>query len=238
VIIEESLLTLFKESALFKNIDSALIKHIVEEAEFVSYPKRKVFSDLELKDSIFILLNGAVKSYQVNLTSGKEYTIFLFHKGDVFDIITFVDQEEHGVIFETLEECRLVKISHASLDRWIAKEPKLNQNIISLLSSMFLRLEKNTTDLALYDTFTRLSKLILRNVSIKPKLSSLLDSKVRLKHIEKLSHEDLANMIGTAREVVSRHIKTLKEKNILETIEKRHHIVNLQSLMDHCDVNV
>jgi CRP-like cAMP-binding protein len=176
-----------------------------------------------------------VKSYQVNPLMGKEYTIFLFHKSDVFDIITFVDQEEHGVLFETLEESHLVQISHETLDYWTEKELHLNQNIISLLSGMFLELEQNTTDLALYDTFTRLSKLILKNISIKPILPDTLTSKVRLKHLEKFSHEDLANLIGTAREVVSRHLKTLKEKNILETIEKKHHIINLQSLIDHCD---
>jgi len=235
VIIKKNILVRLKESPLFKSIDEVVIQNIVDESEIISLKKKRLFHDDELKDSIFILLNGMVKSYQVNPLSGKEYTIFLFHKSDVFDIITFVDQEEHGVLFETVEESRLLQISHKSLDYWIEHEPKLNQNIISLLSSMFLELEQNTTDLALYDTFTRLSKLILKNISIKPILSNTLTSKVRLKHLEKFSHEELANLIGTAREVVSRHIKTLKEKNILETIEKKHHIINLQSLMEQCD---
>jgi len=238
VIIEKNVLKLLRRSALFRDLDEQLICDVLESAEVISFEKKKVFRDDELKESIFIVLRGGVKSYQVNPRSGKAYTIFLFHPSDVFDIITFVDQEEHGVIFETLKESQCLRISHTALDRWVQQEPRLNQNIISLLSRMFLQLEKNTTDLALYDTFTRLSKLILRHVSIKPRIPSLLGSKIRLKHIENLSHEDLANLIGTAREVVSRHIKTLKEKNILETIEKKHHIVNLQSLIDHCDANV
>jgi CRP-like cAMP-binding protein len=224
-----------KDSALFKNIDEQIVQNILDESEIITFEKKRLFTEDELKDSIFILLEGMVKSYQVNPLTAKEYTIFLFHKSDVFDIITFVDQEEHGVLFETLEESTFVKISHEALDRWTEKELRLNQNIISLLSGMFIELEQNTTDLALYDTFTRLSKLILKNISIKPILPNELTSKVRLKHLEKFSHEDLANLIGTAREVVSRHLKTLKEKNIIETIEKKHHIVNLQSLIDHCD---
>ncbi len=236
--IKKNLLKTLRASALFKNINDSLIQDILNKSKIVEFEKKKVFSENELKNSIFIVLNGMVKSYQVNPYNGKAYTIFLFNKSEVFDIITFVDKEKHGVIFETLEKTLLLKISHNTLNSCITKESKLNQNIISLLSSMFLKLEQNTTELALYDTFTRLSKLILRNISIKPILSRKLTPKVKLNALDKLSHEDLANLIGTAREVVSRHIKTLKEKNILETVEKKHHIINIQSLIKQCDLDV
>jgi CRP-like cAMP-binding protein len=119
------------------------------------------------------------------------------------------------------------------LELWIKDEPQFNKNILFLLSHMLLCVEQNASDLALYDTFTRLSKLIVRHICSKP-LPSSLSTKVRLKYIHTLSHEEMAHLIGTAREVVSRHIKVLKEKKILETSKKRHHIINLEALLEHC----
>jgi CRP-like cAMP-binding protein len=236
VLDKKNLLQILKESALFKNVNEFLIKEILNTSEISKFKKKKLFSSNELREFVFIIIKGRVKNYQVNPHNGKEYTIFLFSKGEVFDIISFVKKERHNVLFETLEESYFLKISHTNLDLWRKKEFQLNQNIIELLSLMFLELEQNTTDLALYDTFTRLSKLMLKNISLLDK--NISSKELTLNHLEKLSHEDLANLIGTAREVVSRHLKTLKDKNILETVEKKHHIINLQSLIDCCKLDM
>jgi CRP-like cAMP-binding protein len=227
------LLFSLSQSMFFRDINSEKREYFLNSSEQIFFDKGKMFSDTELRSHIFIPVTGRVKSYQVNPHTGKEYTIFLFHSGDVFDIVTFIDQHEHEVLFEVTKGGLFLKISHELLDIWIKDEPQINANILFLLSHMLSSVEQNASDLALYDTFTRLSKLIVRHVCSKP-LATNIKTKVRLKHIDTLSHEEMAQLIGTAREVVSRHIKLLKEKKILETSKKKHHIVNLEALLEHC----
>ncbi len=225
-------LEVLKNSALFKEISEDELEKFLNDCKFENFGKKKVFLEKDLKRSLYILIEGSVKSYQINPLTSKEYIIFLFRKGDVFDIITFVDEREHEVIFETLEDGEFVKVSHEVMDRWIEKNDQLNKNLIYLLSNMLQNLEQDATDLALYDTLTRLARLILRNISSKAIFEG---SKVKLNLINKLSHENIANMIGSVREVVSRHMKTLKEKNVIETSKSKQHIIDLKSLIDFCD---
>ncbi len=233
---EKKYIDILSQSNLFKDIKMEKIENFINFSERVFFNKGKLFSEKELKEFIFIPVSGRIKSYQINPKTGKEYTIFLFHKGDVFDIVSFIDHQEHEVLFEIIKEGELIKISHKMLNQWIEHEPLLNKNILFLLSNMLLRVEQNASDLALYDTFTRLSKLIVRHICSEPFYTSTIKTKLKLKYIDTLSHEEMANLIGTAREVVSRHIKILKEKKILETNKKRHHIINLEALLEHCQL--
>jgi len=230
---QRELVVSLSQSIFFKDIMNEKIEYFLNMSEEVFLDRGKLFSDQELRSYIFIPITGRVKSYQVNPHTGKEYTIYLFHSGDVFDIVTFIDQHEHEVLFEVAKGGLFIKISYELLDIWIKDEPQLNKNILFVLSHMLLSVEQNASDLALYDTFTRLSKLIVRHVCSKP-LSSTIKTKVRLKHIDSLSHEEMAQLIGTAREVVSRHIKILKERKILEINKRKHHIVNLEALLEYC----
>jgi len=229
---KESIVSL-SQSLFFKEISDIKINILLKKTQKVFFNKGRLFSEQELKSFIFIPLTGRVKSYQINPKTGKAYTILLFKQGDIFDIVSFIDHQEHNVLFEVISKGEFIKISYEILESWIKQEPQLNKNILFLLSHMLLSVEQNATDLALYDTFTRLSKLILRHIYSEP-ISSNIKTKVKLKHIDTLSHEEMAHLIGTAREVVSRHIKVLKKKKILKTHRKRHHIINLEALLEQC----
>ncbi len=234
--IEDKAFNVLRRCALFKDMEDDKIRGFLADCEFENFEKKRVFTEKELESFIFIPIEGCVKSYQINHITAKEYIIFLFKQSDVFDIITFIDQREHEVIFETLKESSFVKISHQVMDTWIERDPHLSRNLIYLLSDMLQRLEQNASDLALYDTLTRLARLILRHVS--PKLSSpKVQRKIKLNHVHSLSHEHIAQMIGTVREVVSRHIKTLKKENVLKTDKGKQHIIDLENLIKHCHLD-
>ena len=119
------------------------------------------------------------------------------------------------------------------MKNWIENNKQINKNVLFILSHMLQNLEQNASDLALYDTITRLSRLILRNL---PHKAHIVDEdaphKVKLKFLNNLSHDTIANMTGTVREVVSRHIKTLKHEEVIEISKKRHYLVNLHNLLE------
>jgi len=50
--------------------------------------------------------------------------------------------------------------------------------------------------------------------------------------IENLSHAEIAKLIGTVRHVVDRHIKQLKQEEILETGRRKLALKNMEKLQE------
>jgi len=83
--------------------------------------------------------------------------------------------------------------------------PSFNRAFLPYLGKQIRSLEELAADLTLHDTITRLSRLILRHTDYGNPLQ-------KLKLINDLSHEELAHMIGSVRNVISRHMLKLKNE--------------------------
>ncbi len=227
---DNELTEVLTKAPLFVGMEADKIEEFVKSCKIVEREKGYIFSQDELNRSLFIPIKGTVKSYQINPISSKAYIIFLFSAGQIFDIITFIDERQHEILFETIEDTKLLEVPHDVMNRWIAENSKINKNIIYLLSEMLQNLEQNASDLALYDTVTRLARLIFRNLPAKQPQQLLDSSKIKLKLLS-LSNESIAQMIGSVREVVSRNIKTLKSEQVIEADDKKCRLINLKSLL-------
>jgi CRP-like cAMP-binding protein len=115
---------------------------------------------------------------------------------------------------------------------WLDENPKFNKNFLPYLGKRMRYLEENASDLALYDTTTRLSKLILRNID-ESKPSQTDEHTVPL--INDLSNDTMAKMIGSVRAVVNRSIQKLKSDKIIEVSRKEKRVKNLKKLINRCE---
>ena len=106
---------------------------------------------------------------------------------------------------------------------WLYTHPGFNKALLPYLGKQLRYFEESASDLVLYDTWTRLVKLILRNT----------DSQTgKLYLINDLSHEQIAKMIGSVRNVVNRHIQDLKNSQLLSVKRKSLEINNIQKLLE------
>ena len=86
--------------------------------------------------------------------------------------------------------------------------------------------ETLASDLSLYDTTTRLVKLIAKNIEKQ-------GDKQTLKLINNLSHEELASLIGTVRKVLNRNLQSLKKQGLIDVKRKEIFIKDSQNLLEH-----
>jgi len=177
-------------------------------------------------------ISGRVKVSQINPNTAKEYIIFLLAPGDIFDVISLMEKQEHGVIFEAIEDVKTLRVDADDAREWLNEHPEFNKNFLPYLGKRMRALTENASDLALYDTTTRLSKLILRNIDTD-KLSGSKEHTVKL--INDLSHETIAKMIGSVRAVVNRSIQKLKNDKVIETTRKEKRVKNLKELVKRCE---
>ena len=84
-------------------------------------------------------------------------------------------------------------------------------------------LEETITDISLYSTSERLIKLIVQDFTP--------NNIFRFNILEGLSHTETANLLGTVRHVVERHLRNLKKENMINVVDRRIQILNAEKLL-------
>ena len=182
------------------------------------------FSNGELLKYFYIVLKGRLKTYQINLTTNKEQTIFILREGDMFDTMILLDSKPHDVLYEALEDSELIQMPIQNVRELLATSKEFNKKIFPYIAKQMRDLEELATDLSLYSTYERLVKLLIQN------LDPTNLSKYKL--INNLSHTELAKLLGTVRHVVERHLKQLKLSKAIDTKNKNIKILDTKKLLE------
>jgi CRP/FNR family transcriptional regulator len=211
-------------SPLFKNLREETIHHMMLSFQRKTWPKNSAIGDrMRTSQRFWVLLSGRLKVYRANPETGREQTIFLLGPGDVFDVICLLDGEPHDVDATTIDDLEVLSAPLDEVRGWIERYPEFNHAFLRYLGEQIRQLEDLATDLSLYDTWTRLAKLLVTHLDP--------DHPQKLRLISDLSHEELASMTGSVRAVVNRHIQSLKEEGILKTGRKLLEITDLDKLL-------
>ncbi len=212
----------------FGKIGDVLREEIERVGKIVEFKKRDMFVDYDdTLEYFYIILRGKVKVYYMNINSGKEQTIYLMGRGDMFDTVTLLDSRPHEIMSEVLESGEALRLPLRKVKEWIFKYPPFGEIIMKYVASQLREVEQLASDLTLLDTRERLIKLIVENLE-KSKKSGV-------NMLQNLSRAEIANLIGTVRHVVDRHINQLKKEGILDTTRKRFALKNMQKLQEKLD---
>jgi CRP-like cAMP-binding protein len=209
----------------FGNIGDQLRAEMDEYAQIITFTKKEMLFDADDAMAYFyIILGGKVKISQINFNNGKEQTIYLMSRGDMYDTVTLLDGKIHEVLVEILEEGSAMKIPIGKAREWMYDYPIFGEIVLKYVATQLRKVEELATDLTLFDTQERLIKLIVQSMeSMDQKGKNILDG---------LSHTEIANLIGTVRHVVDRHIKKLKSDGVLEDKRRKISLKSREKLLD------
>jgi CRP-like cAMP-binding protein len=209
----------------FGPLGEAFQRKFEEHGQIVTFDRKaQPFDYDDALHYFYIFLSGKVKIFQMSLTNSKEQTIYLMSRGDMFDTVSLLDGQVHEVMVEILEEGRALRIPIGKAREWMYDYPAFGEIVLKYVARQLRQVEELATDLTLFDTQERLLKLIVQNMERKDAQGhGILDG---------LSHTELANLIGTVRHVVDRHMKTLKEEGILEDVRKKISLKDHEKLLE------
>jgi CRP-like cAMP-binding protein len=209
----------------FGPLGEQLQRAFEEHGKIITFDRRDhAFDYDDALHYFYIFLSGKVKIFQMSLSSAKEQTIYLMSRGDMFDTVSLLDGNAHEVMVEILEEGSALRIPISKAREWMYDYPVFGEIILKYVARQLRQVEELATDLTLFDTQERLLKLIVQNMERKDdKGHGILDG---------LSHTELANLIGTVRHVVDRHMKKLKEEGILEDVRKKISLKDYKKLLE------
>ena len=170
----------------------------------------------------YIIVAGRIKMYNVDELSEKEHTLFLLKKADVFDLFCLMDGTQHRVYYECLDNVKVLAIPMDKLRIWLERNPVHYQHFLSYAGKMMRMLESNVSQLIFTDISTRLLRLLVNNVNHNSK---------QLEHINDLPNKEIANLIGSTRAVVNRHLQKLKKNGSIKIARKQVEIKDISLLL-------
>ena len=209
----------------FDTLDDGVRQEINHFTKRVIFKKGEtLFTGGELSRYFYVIQEGKIKTYQLNLHNAKEQTIFILRAGDMFDTVTLLDGEAHDVMYEAMEETAAFEMPIENVRYMIEHNPEFNKKFFPYLAKQMRHMEELVSDISLYSTEERLIKLLLQNLDP--------NNHLKYKLLQGLSHTEIAKLIGTVRHVIERHLKKLKTDGLLESKNKTLQITDANKLLE------
>ena len=189
-----------KTLPLFDQLGEEEICSLSSRVSLKTYPKNTILvSEGDETDSLFIIDTGKVKIY-LSDEEGKEVIINILEDGDYFGEVALLDSKPRSASVMTLEEGRLWLISKKDFETWLLQYPQIALLLLRDISKRLRLLTDNVKSLALMDVYGRVARTLLH-------LAKQKNDKLVID--QKLTQQDIANMVGASREMVSRIMKDL-----------------------------
>lgn len=167
-----------------------------------------VFKDDMPFSGLHILKSGNIKLCKT--CGGKEQIFELLGPGDVIDLIPLFDGGMHAVTAKTMTVCSVYHFSPADAQRLIATYPPILNALLNLASLRLRKLAELANDLAFKNVSARICNVLLTQ-------ADSVDSSNKQLCLERpLTRQELASMVGTAREVAWRALKKLERDGLIE----------------------
>ena len=201
-------------SPLFAGLSNETLDLMLAHFRFETWRKKTQSSKQQIASRFYVIIGGRIEIIKVNPDTGKIIALSILGEGDAFDVITLLDDKEHDPIAVALDDIQLLSAPIDIVRKWLDDYRDFNHNFMPYLAQRMRTRESLISDLALYDTPTRLARLLLRYIESNHNDSHHEHHAIPLFH--DLTNEILAQMIGSARQVVNKHLQALKQEGILK----------------------
>lgn len=203
----------FKSADIYKKLNSderAIIQSYQEVIKFTTGDK--LFYEDGVPTGIFEILSGKVKKYK-SVLSDQQQIFYICIKGDLFGYHALLSNERYQDSCEAIEDVEVNFISSDNFIEIIKTVPSFQDALLFNMAHEFGVLANIIGVLSQKSQNVRLALFLL----VLQKRFSKIDT---LYQGVNLTREDLANMVGTSRESLSRSINFLKKEKLI-TVDKR-----------------
>lgn len=204
-------LTLLSHISLFEELPMQELKVIDAMSQMRPVKKGKIIVSPDAPiPALFLLKEGQVRLYRMN-QHGKQFTVDILTSGNIFGETATLSLTDDDLYAEAMTDTYLCTIGVDEFEQFIEKNPKIALKLINILSERLKDLYALSEKIALTDVKYRILYLLL-------KLSE--KNGVRKKDWQtiniKLTHADIAAMVGTTRETTSVIMSNLKKEGYIK----------------------
>ena len=182
-----------------------------------SYSRKSiVFHEGDHGDTLYIIKGGRVKIAKVAI-DGREKTLTILQPGDFFGEMAIFDNMPRSATAEAIDsDVRLFGLNKKDFERRIMKD----------LTRRIRQINQQVEDLAFKDVHGRVSSTLFQLLETEEEISGQTLTRLRM------THQDLANMVGSSRETVTRALNRLQNEGIIAISHQQIQILDRDYLSD------
>lgn len=175
-----------------------------------TYPRgATLFNEGEIANGVYMLCRGRVKLSAYS-SDGKALILRIANAGEILGLSATIGNTPHKATAEVLENCQINFVRKPDFLRFIREHADAGFNALRQLSNNY------------HAAYTQVCSLGLSN-SVGDKLAKLFLNWCEPMHVSEgrvhlkvsFSHEEIAEMIGTSRETVTRLLKDFRQRDLI-----------------------
>jgi CRP-like cAMP-binding protein len=181
-----------------------------------SFPKGSVivFED-DPGDALYLVARGQVKVVLIG-EDGREVILSVLGEGNFFGEMSLIDEKPRSATVIAMVDSIVLVLRREDFQARLRTSPEIAIALLRELSRRLRRADEKIGSLVLLDVNGRLADLILR----------LAEEEGGDRITKKLTHNVLAQMIGSSRETVSRTMRDFTERELVQVTRKEITILN------------
>jgi CRP/FNR family transcriptional regulator, global nitrogen regulator len=179
--------------------------------------KDMIFAPGDPDDQVYFLLEGTVRLYKI-YGEYKEATVALLREGDVFGELSLEETSRQNAFAEAITPARVAVVRKTVLNEVTKRCPEFALKLFSSFSERLRQSDETIESLLDREVSARLATLLSH---LGDRFGEPYGSGTVLK--VRLTHQDLANMIASTREAVSKEMSEFQRAGLIET--RNHRIV-------------
>lgn len=201
-----------KDTGFFSHFPTHLLEQLESKSTVRKYKNHShVISMGDESHAAYLLLSGEAYAYTDD-EDGNEFVVNTFKPGDFFGELGLLDNLPRAAHVITTSEATCLAIPKKEFQRCISEDINAANATIQVLVARIRHMTEDVSSLALMDVYGRVSRALTNAVNET-------DGDVSI--TSKLTHQDLANRVGSSREMVGKILKDLINGGYISNDKKR-----------------
>lgn len=209
----------------FSEMEEELLVQLAEQLELRHIKRREViYLPGDPGDTVYLVNEGRVKISKVT-RDGKALTLSYCKPSELFGETCIVDGAPREEMVEAMEDSLITELHRTVFDNLLAHNIGFAHQMTKLLAKRRLDLENKLETLVFRDVTSKLAELLLdlaNEYGVEESRGTLIALKI--------THQELANLIGSTRETVSLTLSQFKQQDMLTTDGRKVIVTNSESL--------
>ena len=222
---EKQLVGLLRRCDVLSDISNEAMQAILPGLTLGSYrPRQVIYLPGDRAQGVHFLSSGRIKISKVT-RDGKELTLAYRSEGDFFGEPCLLDGGPREEMAEAMDSSTTIEITREPLDNLLKHDGSASYKFARALIARRKDLETRVEQLIFKDVGAKLAELLL-NLGHEHGVSHERGTVVGLK----ITHQEMANLIGSTRETVSLTLSQFKRKGLIQTEGRRVILSDLEGL--------
>jgi CRP/FNR family transcriptional regulator, cyclic AMP receptor protein len=197
---------------LFANLEPDIIQRLQD----ATIPKRFarntiLFSKGDESNALYMIREGRTKAV-ITDDQGKEIVLNTFGPGDYFGEIAFLSEEPRTATVVTTSPTEVLILYRRDFKEVLTKHPDVMFEFIKVLIDRVRNSTEQIESLAFHDVYGRV-RALLNGLAREEGEKRII--------VERLTHQEIANRVGSSREMVSKIFKQLQDGGFVAVDHKQ-----------------